>query len=272
MTAEGTEDIVERLRDQCCRLGHDDHGHTDCWLFGRAAAEIERLREETTTLRERTTPPHPMTFIPGHVGDPAFEPGPTDPEPSSAVEECGVTTRPAIRRAEQVLADMGVTEVPVPVEAVAHQFGLNVVFQDLPRDTSAVIVRTSDGRRVIGINGGHSDTRQRFSIAHEIGHALLHLPADPPASGDAVVDKPIEVLFRDGIAAQGVDKREIEANAFAAELLMPAKGLRERFRRLIQSSGSRSTDALIRDLAATYEVSPQAMAYRLANLNLIDPT
>lgn len=49
-------DIVERLRDQCCRLGHDDHGHTDCWLFGRAAAEIERLREENTTLRERTTP------------------------------------------------------------------------------------------------------------------------------------------------------------------------------------------------------------------------
>ena len=25
------------------RLGHDDHGHTNCWLFGRAAAEIERL-------------------------------------------------------------------------------------------------------------------------------------------------------------------------------------------------------------------------------------
>ena len=49
-------DIVERLRDQCCRLGHDDHGHTNCWLFGRAAAEIERLREENTILRERTTP------------------------------------------------------------------------------------------------------------------------------------------------------------------------------------------------------------------------
>ena len=58
MTAEGTEDIVARLRDQCCRLGHDDHGHTNCWLFGRAAAEIERLREENTTLRERTTPSH----------------------------------------------------------------------------------------------------------------------------------------------------------------------------------------------------------------------
>ena len=56
MTAEGTEDIVARLRDQCCRLGHDDHGHTNCWLFGRAAAEIERLRAENTTLRERTTP------------------------------------------------------------------------------------------------------------------------------------------------------------------------------------------------------------------------
>lgn len=125
--------------------------------------------------------------------------------------------------------------------------------------------------RIIGINDGHSATRQRFSIAHEIGHALLHLPAEPPASGDAVVDKPIEVLFRDGIAAMGVDKREIEANAFAAELLMPAKALRERFRELIRASGSKSTDALVRELAAIYEVSTQAMGYRLANLNLIDP-
>ena len=61
VTARGTGDIVARLRDQCCRLGHDDHGHANCWLFGRAAAEIERLREETTTLRvwvtHHTTPP-----------------------------------------------------------------------------------------------------------------------------------------------------------------------------------------------------------------------
>lgn len=182
-----------------------------------------------------------------------------------------MTTRAAVRRAERALADAGTAEAPIDVEAIARQCGLNVVFQDLPRDTSAVIIRTSEGRRIIGINDGHSTTRQRFSIAHEIGHALLHLPAEPPASGDAVVDKPIEVLFRDGIAAMGVDKREIEANAFAAELLMPAKVLRERFRQLIQTSTSKSTDALVRELATEYAVSTQAMGYRLANLNLIDP-
>ena len=175
------------------------------------------------------------------------------------------------RRAEQALAETGATEVPVDVEAIALRFGLKVVFKALPRDTSAVIIRASDGRRIIGINDGHSTTRQRFSIAHEIGHALLHLPAEPPASGDAVVDKPIEVLFRDDIAAMGVDKREIEANAFAVELLMPAKVLRERFRQLIQTSTRKSTDALVRELATEYEVSTQAMGYRLANLNLIDP-
>jgi Zn-dependent peptidase ImmA (M78 family) len=182
-----------------------------------------------------------------------------------------VTTRTATRRAEQVLAEMGTIDAPIPVEAIAQRVGLNVVFQDLPRDTSAVIIRTSDGHRVIAVNASHSLTRQRFSIAHEIAHALLHLPADPPASGDAVVDKPIEVLFRDGIAAMGVDKREIEANAFAGELLMPAKGLRERFRELLQVSSRKATEALVRELAADYEVSTQAMGYRLANLNLIDP-
>lgn len=183
-----------------------------------------------------------------------------------------MTTRAAVRRAEQVLADAGTTDAPIDVEAIARQCGLNVVFQDLPRDTSAVIIRTSEGRRMIGINDAHSTTRQRFSIAHEIGHALLHLPPKPPASGDAVVDKPIEVLYRDGVAAMGVDKREIEANAFAAELLMPAAALRERFRELIQASARRSTDVLVRQLASEYEVSTQAMGYRLANLNLIDPT
>jgi Zn-dependent peptidase ImmA (M78 family) len=52
---------------------------------------------------------------------------------------------------------------------------------------------------------------------------------------------------------------------------MPAKGLRERFRDLLQASGRKTTEALVRELAADYEVSTQAMGYRLANLNLIDP-
>lgn len=182
-----------------------------------------------------------------------------------------MTARSAVRRAEQVLAEAGAAGPPVDAEAIALRFGLDVVFQDLPRDTSAVIVRTSNGRQIIGVNQAHSVTRQRFSIAHEIGHALLHLPPEPPESGDAVVDKPIEVLFRDGIASMGVDKREIEANAFAAELLMPEKILRPHFRDLIRASGRRSTDALVRELAGVYAVSTQAMGFRLANLNLIDP-
>ena len=43
--------LQDQLRGRCCPLGTDDHGHTDCWLFGLAAdriaeqaAEIDRLR------------------------------------------------------------------------------------------------------------------------------------------------------------------------------------------------------------------------------------
>ncbi len=44
-------DIVERLRDQCCRLGHDDHGHTDC--THAAAVRAGSTRQEAT-MREPT--------------------------------------------------------------------------------------------------------------------------------------------------------------------------------------------------------------------------
>jgi Zn-dependent peptidase ImmA (M78 family) len=183
-----------------------------------------------------------------------------------------MTARSAVSRAKVVLAELEPWAPPIPVEVVARRLGLEVIRQQLPRDTSAVIVRSAQGRRVIGVNSQHSDTRQRFSIAHEIGHALLHLPSEPPATGDAVVDRPLEVLFRDDLASMGVDAREIEANAFAAELLMPEAAVRDRFRSLLLQSPQRGIEAVLSELAQVFDVSVQAMGYRLNNLGLIDPT
>ena len=57
---EDEDDIVEQLKARACPAGlphtgdapEQDHGHTDCYLEGQAAAEIERLREEVETLNE----------------------------------------------------------------------------------------------------------------------------------------------------------------------------------------------------------------------------
>jgi len=63
------------------------------------------------------------------------------------------------------------------------------------------------------------------------------------------------------------DPKEIDANQFAAELLMPKSFLLSDF------SGMKGDqeDIVVR-LAKRYKVSRQAMEYRLANLGLLVPT
>src|SRR3954470_4270018 len=71
------------------------------------------------------------------------------------------------------------------------------------------------GRYIIGINSSHPETRKRFTIAHEMGHLVLH------QLDQVHVDKQFLVKLRDDISSQAIDPHEIEANAFAAALLMP---------------------------------------------------
>lgn len=174
-------------------------------------------------------------------------------------------------RAAELLASSGVTTPPVPVAEITAAQGLEVVYESLPPDTSSVLIREPSGRHLIGVNAFHSSTRQRFSLAHELGHALLHFAHDPPSDAEAVVDRPLEVLFRDGVAGQGTNRVEIDANAFAAALLMPEEMVKGRLRRRWEQEPTRSVELTISDLADDFDVSPQAMRYRLVNLGLADP-
>jgi Zn-dependent peptidase ImmA (M78 family) len=113
---------------------------------------------------------------------------------------------------------------------------------------------------VIGVNESQADVRQRFTIAHEIGHMLLH--ADQPL----IVDHGFALIgLRRDDGAPG-DQREIEANAFAAALLMPEKWVTAALR---GRDVDLSDDAEIQSLAKRFGVSQQAMMYRLMNLGLL---
>ena len=81
-----------------------------------------------------------------------------------------------------------------------------------------------NGVGIIGVNALHHPNRQRFTAAHELAHHELH---PDEIRNEVHVDEVFRVLRRDDVAAQGVDWREIEANAFAAELLMPRSLLQE---------------------------------------------
>lgn len=182
-----------------------------------------------------------------------------------------VNARKAEARATELIAAQGVVAPPVPVEEICERLGLYVVYEALPHDTSSVLIRQPNGRQVIGVNAMQAPRRQRFSLAHELGHALLHVSDGPPTGEEAVVSRPLEILFRDGLAGQGTDEIEIAANNFAAALLMPPDLVRARFQKRWNQATTRRLDSVIAALAEDFDVSDQAMRYRLVNLGMIDP-
>jgi len=163
----------------------------------------------------------------------------------------------AEKKAREVIAQLGQVAPPIDVEAVATSLGVRVERADLGDDVSGVLVRRS-GQAVIGVNWAHHPNRQRFTIAHELGHFLLH-------EAGTYIDKGTYARFRDEQSGSGTDWEEVEANAFAAALLMPVSLVREEARR---RPFDPADDAALSALAAAFAVSGQAMSIRLANLGL----
>lgn len=165
---------------------------------------------------------------------------------------------------ERLLEQAGVSDSPIPVAEIATALGADVRFEPAPDDLSGFLYRDrSGGRAIVGVNGNHPRNRQRFTIAHELGHFLLH-----NYSGDVHVDREFRVWLRSHASASGVDENEREANLFAAELLMPARFLAHDVPRL--SASHIPGGDVIGKLAEHYGVSTQAMTLRLAYLRYIE--
>lgn len=157
--------------------------------------------------------------------------------------------------ASKLLDQLGIKEPPVPVPKVVRHLGADVRYERVERDISGFISRQGDGSIIIGINTFHHAHRQRFTLAHELGHLCLH-------TGKALYVDHVP-KFRDVKSSQAVEPEEIEANIFAAELLMP-----EAF--LIQDIKAMGDDIITKDaiesLAKRYKVSAEAMRVRLERL------
>ena len=162
------------------------------------------------------------------------------------------------RIAEQLLVQAGVGSPPVNVKHVANHLGIRIERADLGEDCSGVLVK-KDNRAVIGVNKGHPSNRRRFSVAHEIAHFVLH-------KGDTYVDTGYRVHFRDLESGSGTKREEMEANAFAAALLMPSAWVRDAFAR---QPFDLTEDDVLDMLARKFKVSTQAMTYRLMKLRMI---
>lgn len=165
--------------------------------------------------------------------------------------------------ANELLRQAKVDKPPVPVERIARRLGAEVRYEPFDGDLSGMLFREGE-RAIIGVNASHPKSRQRFTLAHELGHLRMH-----DARRGIHVDRGFPVVRRrDGRSSRAMDVEEMEANGFAAELLMPNAMLELD---LAGKDSDYDDDELTRWLADRYKVSLQAMAIRLANLGLYVP-
>lgn len=171
-----------------------------------------------------------------------------------------MANRARIKRGVQdLLATPGAEARPVPVNLIARARGIEVVFQPVKNDeedVSGFYFRDGD-RRVIGVNSNHPLARQRFTIAHELGHHVLH------DSEGLHLDQAFRL--RDSRSSMAIDPGEIAANKFAAELLMPEDEVLDL---VMKSPVDLNSEVEIGTLARHFGVSAQAFMYRLANLGV----
>jgi Zn-dependent peptidase ImmA (M78 family) len=169
----------------------------------------------------------------------------------------------ATRQAEALLDEVGVQSAPVDVRKIALKLGLRVVEEDLDDDVSGALV-SNPQRAAILVNSDHHDNRKRFTIAHELGHFVLRHQFEE--GGHVHVDRGNYISLRGKRASEGVDPKEIEANWFAASLLMPAALVRTHVAKI----GTRALhDQHVTRLAEEFLVSEQAMTIRLSTLGLL---
>lgn len=142
---------------------------------------------------------------------------------------------------------------PVDVEGLVRALGLDLHEAYLDNDISGMLEKNEDGTFTITVNAAHKPNRQRFTIAHELGHYMQHRHL----IGSGVDD---DRAYRSTSAGKYHNtevgpREETEANRFAASLLMPARAIDE----VRAREGLEAPD----ELARRFGVSPQAMRIRL---------
>ena len=160
----------------------------------------------------------------------------------------------AIGEARRVRDDLGLTLVE-PVDDLLERVegdGVGVAVLDLGDGLAGAYLRPL-GTPVAFVNGADAPQRQRFTLAHEYGHHRL---------GHATrVDAP------PALAGQTSDPDEVQANAFAAEFLMPKPAAERWAARNLDGPVTLET---VVAFAAAFGVSAQAACIRLRTAKLVD--
>jgi Zn-dependent peptidase ImmA (M78 family) len=165
-------------------------------------------------------------------------------------------------KAEQTLRETATYRIPIAIEVLAHRLNLAVQSEALGDNVAGMLMVEAD-RGAIGYNSTHAHVRQRFTIAHEISHYLLHIKKN--RKSQLFIDRHL-TFRRDGYSSGGVDYQEVEANQLGAALLMPRSLVRQEIKK---NDLDLDDDEAITFLAKRFHVSMAAITNRLSNLGML---
>lgn len=157
------------------------------------------------------------------------------------------------RKIKKILNDFNIKEAPVPIEEIVTKLGIKISYAP-SIDYSGMVIKKKNGNTMIGINSNEPHVRARFTLAHELAHYFFE-------------DNNVLTDHRDNFTREDKPEKEKRADYFAANLLIPENIIKKDFNRIIKNKVF--LEEHLSYLASLYQVSKDAMNYRLINLELI---
>lgn len=142
-------------------------------------------------------------------------------------------------------------KLPINIMEIAKNIGLKILQSDFRDESISGLIIPKN--KEIHIARKDSYERKRFSIAHEIGHYVLHYNFGRDAENKEYVS------YRNSYSSLGFSIKEIEANHFATALLMPEYELKKIWKE----------EKDLENIARIMEVSIMALSIRLDYLGLL---
>lgn len=159
--------------------------------------------------------------------------------------------KPAVRPGD-LLEELGICQPEdIDVEAIAQFCGATVLYE--PLEGCAAQIVASGERALITVKEGAPRARQRFSVAHELGHWMRDRGA---VSGFGCT----ETSFLSEWAREGKSNPERRANRYAADLLLPERLFKP------DARNREMTFVTAGELADRYQTSLTATAIQLVEL------
>ena len=193
--------------------------------------------------------------------------------------------RIAVRRLLQMAGSSGYErdDVATPIDSIAQQLGLDVATFHPATRRSGTLGWLEPGENLIFLRAGIPEPVRRFTLAHEIGHFVLHrqpgntaVPDNEPNDQDCDdfdLNSPFDADSDDealgpGQAYSTRAHREAEANAFAGALLLPPEKLLDRYLNTSEQANGRPRTASkrLRQLADEFGVSEDVLLRQLSAL------